>query len=32
MKYHMLRTERVIQELKEHGFKDAAAFLEEKIA
>lgn len=32
MKYHMLRTERVIQELKEHGFNDAAAFLEKKIA
>ena len=32
VRYHMMKAERVIEELKEHGFNEAAAFLEEKIA
>ena len=31
VRYHMLKAEMVIQELKEHGFKDAAAFLQAKL-
>ena len=31
-RYHMCKAERVISELREKGFEDAAAFLEEKIA
>ena len=29
--YHMANIDRVIKELRTHGFKDAAKFLEEKI-
>ena len=31
-RYHMMKVERVIQELKEHGYKEAAEFLEIKLS
>ena len=31
IRYHMMKAERVIQELKEHGYKEAAEFLEAKL-